>query len=232
MNTNKILLRLTVFCTILIIIRNIQWGTGLHVALTNQSSSHYATTFLFLLWNLFLAWIPYAISLVLERYHLKKNASTYLWPLLLMWLLFLPNAPYILTDLVHLRSRPPIPIWFDMIVFFAFAWTGLMLGLLSMLKVERIIQLYFKKNIKTAFPLIILPLCAMGVYVGRFLRWNSWDVFQRPQTLVLDLWSLLQSVQFYQDLGIFILPFTALLFLLYWSLQHLSIASSLQTTKI
>ncbi len=88
--------------------------------------------FMFLVWNLFLAWIPFLITYNLKHIHSLYGKLLTL-PMLLLWLLFLPNAPYIITDLIHLRVRPPLPLWYDTTMLFAFAWTGMMLGFFSLL---------------------------------------------------------------------------------------------------
>ena len=98
-----------------------------------------SVTYLFLIWNLFLAWIPYFISMTLN-YLPKKWMAV---PCLTIWLVFLPNAPYLVTDLLHVGYHPPVPIWYDTILLFSFAWTGLLLGFLSLLDVQR----YLDKNI-------------------------------------------------------------------------------------
>ena len=94
-------------------------------------------TFFFLNWNLFLAWIPYLIALSLPYFYQKLNSKILIGCLLFAWLLFFPNAPYILTDFLHLQKRTSIPIWFDLMLLSSFAWTGLMLGYLSLLEVKR-----------------------------------------------------------------------------------------------
>jgi len=86
-------------------------------------------TFIFLIWNLFLAWIPYWISILFAQGITKGRPWIISLLLLSTWLLFLPNAPYIITDLLHLRWRHPIPHWFDLMVIFIFAYTGLKLGI-------------------------------------------------------------------------------------------------------
>lgn len=87
-------------------------------------------TFVFLAWNLFLVWIPFAVSLAFG-----KEFKTYGWVrggLFIVWLLFFPNAPYLLTDLIHLKQRAGIPLWYDLMMILTFAWSGLMLGFASL----------------------------------------------------------------------------------------------------
>lgn len=142
-----------------------------------------SSTFLFLVWNLFLAWVPYLLSLLLPKLPKRWLAI----PLLTVWLVFLPNAPYIVTDLMHVHYRTGIPLWYDMMMLFSFAWTGLLLGFLSLLDV----QTYLEKNLgKRPGDLIIsavIVLCAFGVYIGRYQRWNTWDLLQAPYQLFWDV---------------------------------------------
>ena len=141
-----------------------------------------STVFLFLVWNLFLACIPYALSTLITNrpawtLPLKIAAS-------LVWLLFLPNAFYILTDLYHLydRHHPAIPEWFDLALIFSCAWNGLLLGTLSLRQMEK----YFRLP---AFP--IMALNALGIYAGRYLRYNSWDILSSPFQLAADIANML-----------------------------------------
>jgi len=151
-----------------------------------NSMVHYRgiPTFLFLIWNLFLAWIPYLISLTLP--HLKKS-KIIIGLVLASWLLFFPNAPYIITDLLHLKHRPPVPMWFDVMMFFSFAWTGLILGFASLMEVQIFLEKRLSPAGVQAAVFSALALCGFGVFVGRFQRWNSWDVLSNPFRLLFDM---------------------------------------------
>ena len=141
------------------------------------------TSFFFLSWNLALAAIPLVFALA--ALGLSRMRWTYAaLAMLLPWLLFLPNAPYILTDLLHLKARAPIPLWYDLIMLLAFALTGLLLGFLSMMCVERVLQPVFKRPVILAFHGVVLFLCGFGIYLGRFLRWNSWEITTRPKSFL------------------------------------------------
>jgi uncharacterized membrane protein len=140
----------------------------------------------FLIWNLFLAAIPYCISSALSKTVWLKKQTLVLLFILGIWLLFLPNAPYIITDLMHLRHSLSSLPWLDPFMLFAFAMNGLILGLLSMHQVYQI--LIDKWNIKIAKRLlfIVVFLCGFGIYLGRFQRWNSWELFSDPIILLKD----------------------------------------------
>lgn len=90
-----------------------------------------------LIWNLLLAWIPYAVSLLATGKKRWFSHPAIFYTGSLIWLLFFPNAPYIITDLFHLEQRPGIPLWFDLLLIFSFAWNGLIFGYLSLMKMER-----------------------------------------------------------------------------------------------
>ena len=172
---------------------------------------------LFFIWNLFLAWIPYLLSTQLKN----QGANNWrAWTLTFFWLLFLPNAPYLITDLMHLRQRPPIPIWYDAILFFLFVATGLILGLLSMRNLHR----YWQKCLpqKMIRPLIIAvwALCSFGLYLGRVGRWNSWDLFTNPFSLFHYTLGLFGSVEQLLSLSSFVLVFTLFLCLGYFFMEQ------------
>lgn len=140
--------------------------------------------YMFLIWNLFLAWLPFlfALIVVFGRRRLWVVASSGL-----LWLLFFPNTTYLVTDLIHLHHTNYIPIWYDAIMLFAFALTGLMLGLLSLYFVHAVVESHFGTTLGWLFVLVTAVLGGIGVYIGRFLRWNSWDIFTNPVTLLNDL---------------------------------------------
>ena len=143
-------------------------------------------TFFFLIWNLFLAWIPYWIALTLDLItRLKKTPSVFLMLFIVsMWLIFFPNAPYIITDLLHLRDRQVVPHWYDLMLIVSFAWTGLMLGYCSLFEVQRFLERRFKAWVVWIITFGTIWLGGFGVYMGRFQRWNSWDAMTHPFAVV------------------------------------------------
>ncbi len=138
----------------------------------------------FLVWNLILAWLPFLFALIVVAF---RRSQLMLGVFGLLWLLFFPNTIYLVTDLMHLRPRMAVPIWYDAIMLFAFALTGLMLGLLSLYFVHAVVESHFGATVGWLFVLATAVLGGVGVYIGRFLRWNSWDVFANPLTLFNDL---------------------------------------------
>lgn len=142
--------------------------------------------YLFLNWNLFLAGVPWLIAKKFENSAKRQKTI----PLLIAgtsWLLFFPNAPYIFTDLFHLRAIGSMPIWFDLILILSFAWTGMLFGFSSLFKLEKIFTLKFGRKPTQLAITSLLFASAFGVYIGRFLRWNSWDILQNPGALLYDV---------------------------------------------
>ena len=144
----------------------------------------------FIIWNLFLAWIPYGLSLLPLLYHDKLNNLFLLIPLVGVWLLFFPNAPYIVTDLFHLMPRNGVPFWYDLMLLASSAWAGLMLGMVSLTNIQAIVAKKLGNVFAWSFSLIALVLCSFGVYLGRFERWNSWDLMTNPFQLGYDILSI------------------------------------------
>lgn len=144
-------------------------------------------TYLFLIWNLFLAFVPYAISQWLGSRPQSWKNKFFLALTLVAWLLFIPNAFYIVTDLFHLDDFNNAPRWFDLLLIFSFAWNGLLLGLLSVRKVETILQEVSGRPFSLLVVFVVMWLNAFGIYIGRYLRFNTWDVLAKPFTLFSEL---------------------------------------------
>ncbi|MDZ4403923.1 DUF1361 domain-containing protein [Prosthecobacter sp.] len=167
----------------------------------------------FLLWNLFLAAIPLGLSLGLVR--IKR--LVFALPLLAIWLLFFPNAPYVLTDLIHLspHNRGHVPLWLDLLMLLSFALVSLWFGFQSL----RIVQHWFARRFSrmTAWSVTLgsLVLSGFGVYLGRFLRWNSWDIVHQPQHLLQDIVSRVLNPLHHGNTWSFTLGFGTLLILAY-----------------
>jgi uncharacterized membrane protein len=145
-------------------------------------------TYIFLVWNLFLAWMPYLSSLWAAHHH-RRHPRRW-WSLLIpgaLWLIFFPNAPYILTDFLHLRARAPIPIWYDIGMLATFAWTGLFLAVFSLRTMQTLVKSFAGSLVSWLFALTSLGLAGLGIYMGRFLRWNSWDLLFQPRSVLTDL---------------------------------------------
>ena len=136
---------------------------------------------LFLVWNLFLAWVPLGIATTLRLW--KTPPTLALLPLGTLWLLFFPNAPYILTDLVHFRWSDQL-IWLDLSMFLSFALVGLFVGYTSLAWMHTVVRARFGEWLGWFFVLGALLSSGFGVYIGRFLRFNSWDIIRQPEQII------------------------------------------------
>lgn len=156
-------------------------------------------TFIFMPWNLFLAYVPYFVSTMLTR--LSPAGSHPLFRPgprktllritgLIVWLLFIPNSFYILTDLYHLADghrNSRVPEWFDLVLILSFAWNGLFLGVLSTRQIEKLLAPNASILGRWVFLYPMMLLNALGVYIGRDLRYNSWDIIANPIALTRDI---------------------------------------------
>lgn len=175
-----------------------------------------------LIWNLFLAWIPYGISVLMVRKEHWFKSPLAFYPTVFLWLLFFPNAPYIITDMFHLQARPQIPLWYDLLLIFSFAWNGLILGYLSLMKVER--QIVHRAGVRVAqvFVFAVIALGAYGVFLGRFLRWNSWDFLVNPFALIWEMAEMMVHPFHFQGVWGMTLLLSILTGLMYFTLKKLA----------
>lgn len=176
--------------------------------------------FLFLIWNLFLAIIPYAITMYLNS---KPNLNKFklaFW--FMIWLAFLPNAPYIVTDLIHIRIGNDSLLWLDVLVVLSFAMSGLLLLYLSILDMQNLVKSKLKKIPVEATTIIILFLCGFGVYLGRFLRYNSWEIISQPHILFMDILNMIIAPFQHYDAWLFTLGFGAFLVVGFWMFKNLT----------
>ncbi len=145
------------------------------------------TGYIYLFWNLFLAWIPLLFAIAAEHFYNKKKPSSGFLIFGFFWMLFFPNAPYIVTDFSHLRVSLSIPLWFDVVMIASFAGTGILLGLCSLQIMGRLTLQKFGAFWSWLFVVISSLLAGFGIYLGRYLRWNSWDVLLNPGQLFQDI---------------------------------------------
>lgn len=169
--------------------------------------------YIFLVWNLFLAAIPLALSLALRPDSTPRQS----FALLSIWLLFFPNAPYVLTDLIHLNGhlRHSAPQWLDLVLLLSFAFVSLSLGFQSLRQVQRWVSLRWNPQVGWCTTVAVLGLSGFGVYLGRFLRWNSWDILHRPHKLLGDVFSRLVDPFHHGQTWGFTLGFGGLLVMAY-----------------
>jgi len=143
--------------------------------------------FLFLNWNLLLAVVPYVLSSVLISNNYLRNSKIAFVIVLAVWILFFPNSPYIFTDLFHIKIRKIIPIWYDLVLILSFAFTGIMFGFKSLAHLIQISDAFVSKKVQNTAIIFLFFLSSYGIYLGRFLRWNSWDLLNEPTKLLGDV---------------------------------------------
>lgn len=176
--------------------------------------------YLFLIWNVFLAIIPFAITMYLNS---KQNISTFkliVW--LIIWLAFLPNAPYIVTDLIHIKTGNNTLLWLDILVVLSFALSGLFLFYLSIINMQNLVKSKFEKIPIATLTFSILFLCGFGVYLGRFLRYNSWEIISNPHVLISDVFNILISPFQHYEAWLFTIGFGTFLAVGFWLFRNLN----------
>lgn len=179
-------------------------------------------TYAFLVWNLFLAFIPYSISNWVQANFSKVNNKWKLATAIVAWILFIPNSFYILTDLFHLDEITSAPKWFDLLLLLSFAWNGLLFGIISLRRIESIFSKFAGGSFSLAFVFFIMLLNAYGIYIGRFLRYNSWDVVVQPFSLFSDLLQMMvHPFQNISEWGM-IFCYTVFMTLLYITVKKLA----------
>jgi len=173
-------------------------------------------TYGFYIWNTILALIPLTIS---RKIILKKKWKWFTIIPLFIWLLFLPNAPYLITDIFHFEKRNPIPLWFDLMIVMSAAWNGLIICIISILQIESfVIKTVQIKWIATLLSPTCILLCGYGVFIGRFNRFNSWDVITKPHNIAYNF--LLQLRHPFQHIHVwgFTIVFASFLAIFYYTI--------------
>lgn len=196
----------------------------------NQRSIRFA----FLIWNLFLAWIPLFLSSAMKYINKNKRQgikkTIYLLALGFCWLIFYPNAPYIVTDVIHLSVYNYYTIsnssynfdfnfimWYDLVLVMLFVFTGYIIGHISLYRVHKIVEDKYKKSLGWIFIFIVSNLSGFAIFLGRFLRLNSWEFVTNPKNLFRMIFGSINSgsLKFTFMFGLFI-------FLIYIVIYNLS----------
>lgn len=145
----------------------------------------------FLVWNLFLAWLPLVFALFAsDEFQGGTSRSWRFLSLAGAWLLFFPNAPYIFTDLIHLRTRFFQHFWVDLTLILLCAVTGLVLGFVSLFLMHSVVTRVFGRLTGWVFIAAVTGVSGFGIYLGRFMRFNSWDVLFKPVELYRGIGNL------------------------------------------
>jgi len=176
--------------------------------------------FLFLIWNVFLAIIPFSITIYLSTTPNLSHIKLAVW--CIIWLAFLPNAPYIVTDLIHIRTGNDALLWLDVLVVLSFALSGLLLFYISIIHMQQLVLSKFKKFPIEIISIVILFLCGFGVYLGRFLRYNTWEIISQPHHLFRDIITIIFSPFQHYEAWLFTLGFGAFLTIGYFMFKNLN----------
>lgn len=178
-----------------------------------------------LIWNLFLAWIPFILSYFAHALSWRKVWVYLAIPVMaFLWLLFFPNAPYMLTDLQDLARGTGFeaPLWYDVIIVVWCSWTGTLLGIISLYLMQDIITRTFNRWLGWAFVFVISGLSSFGIYIGRFVRLNSWDILQSPTETAMEILGIVIDPS--RRLAAFTMAYTfffLFIYLLLYSFSHM-----------
>ena len=172
----------------------------------------------YMLWNLLLAVIPYCFSILIYQHFSQHCRKSFYVLFVLLWLLFYPNAPYIITDIKHFRFTYGVPIWIDILMLFSFAWTGLILGFASLRMFHIVLEHNFGRIWGWLFVISVIILGSFGVYLGRYLRFNSWDLFTKPQILFIGVNDIILNPHLYPGMYSMTIFFSLFFLLAYLSI--------------
>lgn len=178
-------------------------------------------SYVFLPWNLFLAYIPYLVSRWLGRNPQILESKLRLLIVLFAWLLFMPNTFYILTDLFHLDDMDSGHQWFDLTMILSFAWNGILFGILSIRQMEILLKTASGKWLPGFIICTVMWLNAFGIYIGRFLRFNSWDIITNPFSLFGEIFDIIFNPYDYRYVWAMTFCFGLFMIILYYSIKKL-----------
>ena len=186
-------------------------------------------------WNLFLAWLPLVFALLAgDEFRTRTSRNWRFFGFAAAWLLFFPNAPYILTDLIHLTTYFYRHFWVDLVLILLCGLTGLVLGFVSLFLMQGVVRRLFGGTASWLFIGAVAALSSFGIYLGRFLRFNSWDIFWKPLALYHGIGTWAAHPLAHSNSSVFPLLFAAFLFIAYlmlYALTHLQHAEGLITTR-
>lgn len=189
---------------------------ALRIILTQRLS------YVFLAWNLCLAAVPYSISNWLKSHEQVLKSRIKLIPLVFTWVLFMPNSFYILTDLFHLGTAGNGHSWFDLTLILSFAWNGILFGVLSIRNMEILVRQTRGRLVSGLVICVMMWLNALGVYLGRFLRFNSWDIFLDPFSLCSEIGKILLDPYDHRHVWAMSICFASLMIIIYNTIRKLN----------
>jgi uncharacterized membrane protein len=170
----------------------------------------------YLIWNLLLAWLPLVFAVRLLAVLKQKRWSS--WEALavsVLWLVFLPNSFYMISDFIHLQAVQRVDALYDAVMFTSFIYTGVTLGFSSLYLVHLQLKRRLSAHSARLWIALTLLVCSVGIYIGRDLRWNSWDILTNPGGLLFDISDRLFHPSAYPQMFITIISFFVLLASMY-----------------
>ncbi len=174
----------------------------------------------FMLWNLFLAYMPFFIGKI------PITSKKILFLAFPVWLLFLPNAPYLVTDIFHLQQGNLMPMWFDLLLLLSFSINGLLLYFTSLKNFYKKVAFLYNQQIATLLIYSSIILSSFGMYLGRYLRWNSWEIISQPDALFNDVVNrVIHPLNHPRTWGITI-GYSILFGILFWYYKNLKISAT------
>jgi uncharacterized membrane protein len=178
----------------------------------------------YLVWNLFLAWLPLVcIFWLLKILPLKPWLSWQPLSLTALWLIFLPNSFYLVSDLLHLQDVARANILYDSVMFESFVLTGLLLGYVSLYVMHEELRKRISNRLAALLIGFVIFLCSFAIYLGRDLRWNSWDVLLNPAGILFDISELIVHFRMHEQALTMTLAFFILLTTLYFVARRLAL---------
>lgn len=175
----------------------------------------------YLIFNLVLAWMPLPFAWLSYR---QFQAGTRLgWMFAAAWLLFLPNSPYLFTDLIHLMGRSLPHYWPDLVKILLFAMTGMCVGLISLQLMHGLVTRAKGWMAGWLFVATVSVLCSLGVYLGRFQRWHSWDMLRNAPAILRDIVVFLRhpsAVNHHTGFVVLLAVFIFSSYLIVYALRH------------
>lgn len=154
----------------------------------------------YLNWDIFLGWVPIGLALCIDVF--VKLRKSWIKNILvigagIVWLLFYPNSVYLVTDTLHPFVHFEVPsgqrflfhleFWYHLFLFFVAAILGLGLGTYSLSSIQQLVSERYGVVRSWIFAHIVLILSSIGIYIGRFIRWNSWNAITHPKLIWKDV---------------------------------------------
>jgi len=177
-------------------------------------------SFSYMIWNIALAFVPFLISSILLIYTTKENIIKPFFIIgFILWFFFLPNAPYVITDFIHLGRVHAVPVMYDIFLLFASGFVSLIMGLYSLSHMEKILLLKFSNKVTNIIIFFTIFFTSFGIYLGRYLRFNSWDLFISQNSLFTSVWRIFTQSGGYTNVYSYTLLFFIFIYVSYLSFR-------------